>query len=395
MSFDIVREEINTDKYFLVEYYINTTKTLYDAAWNIAVGQSVGNPNVRSLWETKELFEKYSALIMNRKGLRTKNIGYVTIAFPIANIDWVDDGISQLLCTIMGGQLDIDTIKECRVCDIWFPKEVTKQFHYNEIGINGIRKITNRYNKPLLGGIIKPKTGLTKEQLLDMVKQLVDGGVDFIKEDEIMANPAFCKLTDRVPYIQNYLHDKNIIYCYCINADPHAVLKRAQFVSNEGGNGVHVNLWSGLGVYNSIRKLNTGLFIHFQKSGDQIFTNVKHDFSIDWKVICRLAGLMGVDSIHAGMYGGYHSDNEEYLLDVLKILQSDNVLPVLSCGMHPGLVDIIREKFGNDWMANVGGAIHGHPDGTLAGTYAMRQAIDGDHHIEYDRAIEKWGKLDV
>ena len=52
-----------------------------------------------------------------------------------------------------------------------------------KFGISGIRKYTGIYNKPLLGGIVKPKTGVTPKILLEMVKELVDGGVNFIKEE--------------------------------------------------------------------------------------------------------------------------------------------------------------------------------------------------------------------
>ena len=66
-------------------------------------------------------------------------------------------------------------------------------------------------------------------------------------------------------------------------------------------------------------------------------------------------------------------------------------MPALSCGMHPGLVQANVKQFGTDFIANVGGAIHGHPVGTLAGAKAMRQAIDKNHGIEYEQAISKWG----
>ena len=42
-------------------------------------------------------------------------------------------------------------------------------------------------------------------------------------------------------------------------------------------------------------------------------------------------------------------------------------------------------------MANVGGAIHGHPNGTLSGAKAMRQSIDNQFEDEYNQAIIKWG----
>ena len=59
--------------------------------------------------------------------------------------------------------------------------------------------------------------------------------------------------------------------------------------------------------------------------------------------------------------------------------------------MHPGLVQANVKQFGHDFIANVGGAIHGHPGGTLAGARAMRQAVDKNHSIEYEQAIAKWG----
>ncbi len=106
-----------------------------------------------------------------------------------------------------------------------------------------------------------------------------------------------------------------------------------------------------------------------------------------------MAGLSGVDLIHAGMWGGYMNDDEEELKEILKILHSHNVIPALSCGMHPGIVNKVTEIFGNDYMANCGGSIHGHPDGTKSGAMAMRQAIDKNYLSEYNEAIRKWGLI--
>ena len=102
---------------------------------------------------------------------------------------------------------------------------------------------------------------------------------------------------------------------------------------------------------------------------------------------------MGVDSIHAGMFGGYLDDEKIELLKVLKVLTDNDVVPALSCGMHPGLIEYINTNIGTDYMANVGGALHGHPEGTHAGCLAMRQAIDGTWDKEYNSAIKKWGKI--
>jgi ribulose 1,5-bisphosphate carboxylase large subunit-like protein len=55
------------------------------------------------------------------------------------------------------------------------------------------------------------------------------------------------------------------------------------------------------------------------------------------------------------------------------------------------LVDKVNSIAGIDYMANAGGAIHGHPGGTIAGARAMRQAVDKTHGVEYEQAIAKWG----
>jgi len=378
--------------FFKVRYFLRSTVSLFDAAENVAIGQSVGNPKVRNGWETPELWEKAGCRIEGDTDLmKTVKEGEVTIAFPCVNIDFVGDGISQLLCQIMGGQLDIDTIRDCHVLDLELPEEVEKKYFLGpKFGIEGIRKFTGATDKPLLGGIVKPKVGLNSATLLEVVKQMVEGGVNFIKEDEIMANPSSCPLEERVPLICNYLKGKNVVYCFCINGDADVVLERAKYVAAQGGNGVHVNFWSGLGIYKRLRELDLPLFVHYQKSGITILTDKRNPFHIEWTVVCKLAGLCGVDFIHAGMIGGYSDNGKDEMLEVLKVLHKYRVMPALSCGMHPGLVEAIRAEIGIDWMANCGGAIHGHPQGTFAGAKAMRQSIDRTGGAEYESALTKW-----
>src|SRR5579862_702250 len=105
--------------YYLVDYYLESTTTLKDAAWNLAIGQSVGNPHNRSEFETDELFRDHSCLILaNPDQLNEVQKGNVTIAFPEKNINFWNDGISSLLVQIMGGQCDIDVVYKCVVKDI-------------------------------------------------------------------------------------------------------------------------------------------------------------------------------------------------------------------------------------------------------------------------------------
>lgn len=396
MSFNAFRNkaELDSEEYIFVKYELDSAESVKKAAWDLAIGQSVGNPNVRNEWETDQLFENHSCLIT----MVDEENKLAEIAFPVDNTNWREDGISHLLCQIMGGQTDIDHIIKSRVIDIEIPEYVKAWFRGPQFGFKGYREYLNQYDKPLLGGIVKPKTGISPQTLLDMVKQMVEGGVDFIKEDEILSSPSFCPLWQRVPLITDYLANcgRKVAYHFCINSDPLYVLERAKYVAKHSTEnltlGVHVNVWSGLGVYNSIRKLNLPLFIHYQKSGEKTFTHPKNPFGISWPVLCELAGLSGVDTIHAGMIGGYSSDDPIMMEQAIANLNKYGTVPSLSCGMHPGLVNHVTELFGSvDYMVTAGGSIHGHPDGTLAGAKAMRQAIDKTYGHEYDVAVAKWG----
>jgi len=360
------------DNHFVVEYYLESKTSLRDAAWNLAIGQSIGNPSNRSLRETEEMYENHSCHILHDEDyLKSLKEGVVRISFPLSNLNLEEDGISQILCHVAGGQVDILEVQKCHVLNIELPKEVEDSFRLKPAyGIDGFRKFNGVINKPFFGGIIKPKVGMSPEILLDAVKEMVHGGVNFIKEDELLGNPEHCPLQKRVPLISKWLNENapDVIYCFCVNGDSPYVLDRVKFIEQEGGNGIHVNVWSGLGVYRAIRKQNPNMWIHFQKSGDKFFTDKRSPYHIYWPVICKIA-------------------------DALKVLWNYNIVPALSCGMHPGLVQYINETLDSfDWMANVGGAMHGHPMGTLSGGLAMKQAINKEFDkVEYKRAIEKWG----
>ena len=75
---------------------------------------------------------------------------------------------------------------------------------------------------------------------------------------------------------------------------------------------------------------------------------------------------------------------------------------VSSGGLHPGHVPFLIRHLGKDIVIQMGGGIHGHPDGTRKGAMAMRQALDATlkdisleeyakEHVELARALEKWG----
>jgi ribulose-bisphosphate carboxylase large chain len=378
----------------VVHYSVKCKKTLWDAAYAIAVGQSVGNPEKRSEFESKELFEQYCAKIVNTNNFE-KSEGVVSIFYPDTKLNYLEDGITHFLTTIMGGQLDIDIIEKCRIESIDFSNTFKSIFNGPNLGLKQMREYCDVDEKyPLFGGIIKPKIGLNVNDYVEVVKIYADNGCNFIKEDEILSNQSFCALEKRLEKIGNYLYTNNIkmVYAPSITCDHLYLEDRIRRVANLGINGVHINIHSGYGAYKLVKDLRLPLYLHYQKSGDKLWTNPQHNFSINESVLFEIASRCGCSTLHAGMIGGYLNSDSVSLKKTIDTLISLNSVAALSCGMHPGLIDYIVNELGHaNWMANVGGAISSHPHGSAAGVKAMVQSITKKYGKEYKSAIKTWG----
>jgi len=81
-----------------------------------------------------------------------------------------------------------------------------------------------------------------------------------------------------------------------------------------------------------------------------------------------------------------------------------STIPVASGGLHPGHVPALYEIFGKDAFWAFGGGCHGHPDGSMAGARAIRDAIEGvilgkslddvaKESPELKRALEIWKEV--
>jgi ribulose-bisphosphate carboxylase large chain len=405
-------KEVDLSEHIVAEYDVKS-KDLLKAAKAIAIGQSIGNPNVRTQRDSQEIMKNNLAKIIDSpENLSITSSERISIAYPLVNFG-EGDGITQLICTLMGGQMDIDLIESCRLEEVHFPGEYLARFRGPKFGMQHIKEKTGAIGRPLLGGIVKPKTGINISQLGGLVKELLEGEVDFIKEDEILGNPEFCKFEERIPVISELVTEyeekqkRQIFYAPCINGDYPQFLDRAEFAANHKGiRAVHLNIWAGLPAYGALRGLDLDAAIFFQKSGDKVMTSKKNAYSINWNIFNKLARMMGADFIHAGMWGGYLSDTKEDLSEIMESLRGEGqykqTIPSLSCGSNPGLVDTTIKHYGTDLLMNVGGAIQGHPMGTTAGARAMRQAFECNqrnediHKFMVDKpelkeAIEKWG----
>ena len=150
-------------KYYTVTYEVEGPD-IADAAHNIAIGQSIGNPNIRSEIENAPNIKAFEALVDSIDGNTVK------IKYPLDAFIWPN--ISQLLCIIQGGQSDIACVERCRVVDI----QGLPYMNEPVLGMKAFKERVGAENRPLFGAIVKPKSGLNVDQLVSIVTEMIDGG---------------------------------------------------------------------------------------------------------------------------------------------------------------------------------------------------------------------------
>ncbi|MDX1610773.1 MAG: RuBisCO large subunit C-terminal-like domain-containing protein, partial [Candidatus Thermoplasmatota archaeon] len=162
-----------------------------------------------------------------------------------------------------------------------------------------------------------------------------------------------------------------------------------------------------------------GLAIHAHRAMHAMFTK-DETHGMAMPCLAKLLRLVGVDQLHTGtIIGKLVSPEAEVLasndtLREAKVSAREGLLdqdwgdhkpafPVSSGGLHTGIVPDILDTFGHDCVIQLGGGVHGHPDGTRAGARALRRVIDGhlagedlDTMAQEDpavaQALEKWGR---
>ncbi len=281
-----------------------------------------------------------------------------------------------------------------------------------EYGIDGIRELLGVKDRPLVGTIIKPKLGLKTKDHAKVAYDAWVGGCDVVKDDENLSSQRFNPFDDRVvetlemrDQAEQETGEKKV-YMVNITSETEEMLKRAQFVKDHGGRYLMIDILTcGFSALQTIREQDFGLVIHAHRAGHAAFTkNTKHGISM--KVIAKVARIIGVDQLHVGTVVGKMSETREEVSENCEALRTDmyglnEVMPVASGGLYPGLVPALMGFFGNDFVIQAGGGINGHTDGTVSGAMAMRQAVDAvlhgislkeyaKTHKELQTALELW-----
>jgi ribulose-bisphosphate carboxylase large chain len=419
------------DARIIAEYLVETPLSLAAAAESIAGEQSTGT-FTRVPGETDELRERFAACVesvVELKPLAAPSLpgatkpkaadgkhqqGRVRISFPLEN---TGPSLPAIISMVAGNLFELRQVSGLRLMDLEFPESLAEHFAGPQFGIAGTRRLTGVYERPIIGTIVKPSIGLTPQATAELVQTLGEAGVDFVKDDELMANPPHSPLADRVKAVMrvvNSLADATgakLMFAFNISDGLDRMLEHHDTVLAAGGNCVMVSLNSvGVAGVEYLRR-RCALPIHGHRNGFGMF--YRHPaLGMEFRAYQKLWRLAGVDHIHVNGLANKFCESDESVVRSIKaclepMLGGYSVMPVVSSGQWGGQVpETYRQTKTLDLMYLAGGGIIAHPGGAGAGVAAIQQAWQAAaagvpldefarEHVELRQAIEFFGKTDA
>ncbi|AJY78006.1 2,3-diketo-5-methylthiopentyl-1-phosphate enolase [Paenibacillus beijingensis] len=372
--------------------YCTATYRCYDdkadfhkKALSIAVGLTVGSwtdlPEARKAEMEKHLGRVVSVEVheTDRPGERYADI---RIAYPDINFS---RDIPALLVTIFG-KLSMDG--RIKLTDIDVSGDFLTAFPGPKFGLEGVRELLGVHDRPLLMSIFKSVIGHDLDGLQEQFYKQALGGVDLIKDDEILFENPLTPLEKRVETCMEAARrasaqtGQKLLYAVNLTGPASKLAAQARKAISAGANALLLNVlaygYDTLHELSSDPEVNIPIAAHPALAG-ALYPSPHYGIAAP-VLLGKLMRLAGADLVlFPSPYGSVVMPKEENmavkeaLLHPLSTLRTS--FPVPSAGIHPGLVPLILRDFGSDVVVNAGGGIHGHPLGTAAGGEAFRQAI--------------------
>ncbi len=406
-------------------YYIETPLDLEKSAQVLAGEQSSGT-FIAVPGETEALKRRFAARVESISALDTADgpaipgviasggkyqRAMITVSWSIENFGY---NLPVLISTLQGNLYELTQFTGLKLMDLKLPPSYGAQFTGPKFGIDGCRKLTGVYNRPLIGTIIKPSIGMSPDQTAELVHTLATAGIDFIKDDELLgssANSPFDKRVDAVMEVINAHADrsgKKVMYAFNISDEMDQMQRNYEKVLKSGGTSVMISLNSvGLAGVKKIGDIGE-LAIHGHRNGWGMLN--RHPLlGIEFPAYQQLWRLAGVDQIHVnGIQNKFWESDDSVVKSIESCLQpllgGFSVLPVVSSGQWGGQApETYRRTKTVDLLYMAGGGIMAHPDGPAGGVVALQQAwqgaVDGlsvaeiaAKYPEFGRSVSVFGK---
>ena len=400
-------EDIDVDDFVICDYRVTTDLPMADAANAIAAEQSTGTWTDLST-TTSKIVDRYGARVLSIDG------DLIRIAFPNEDFSIDIGGVPQILSVIAGNLFGLESVSKLRLEDVTFSKEILSMYKGPKFGVDGLRDLLGRPEKPLVGTIVKPKIGLSPKETANYVYEAGAGGLTNSKDDETLSNQKFCPIEDRTVAVAEALdrlesEGHRMMHAINVSTNGDKIVELAEKVQSWGAKELMVDVITcGFAAVQALAEdpsIKVPIHVHRTMHG-ALTRDPLHGISM--LPITKLVRMCGGDALHIGTLGvGKMSGNPKGDLANLNACLDPvggyrTVMPVCSGGVYPGMIGRMIQISGKNVQVQAGGGVSGHPGGVRKGVMAMCQAIDAafqdipvteyaKDHTELHEAIVKWG----
>lgn len=335
----------------------------------------------------------------------------LTLSWPLENLG---PSLPNLMATVAGNLFELRQVSGLRLLSLRLPQAFADATPGPAFGIEGTRRLAGVQGRPLIGTIIKPSVGMSPQETAETVRLLVDGGIDFIKDDELQADGPHCPFDDRVRAVMAVVNEaadrlgRKPMVAFNLTGDLDEMRRRHDLVLSLGGSCVMVTLNAvGLAGLLGLRR-HAQLPIHAHRAGWGFLSRspaLGWDYAA-WQLFWRLAGA---DHLHVNGLANKFSEPDDSVAAAARAVLTPAFpgrpmasMPVFSSGQTGLQAAPTYAAVGTcDLIHAAGGGILGHPGGIAAGVAAMRQAWDAamagtplaEHarrHPELQAALSTW-----
>lgn len=382
------------------EYLIETPYNVEDAAAVLAGEQSSGT-FVSVPGETEELKKRFAAKVEDIKLLdvvdepsipggaiagKKHQQALVKVSWSIENFGY---NLPVLISTLQGNLYEITQFTGLKLMDFELPDSFKNHFKGPRFGIKGSKNSCSvDDNRPMIGTIIKPSIGMSVTETAALVKNLIESGIDFIKDDELMGSAANSPFDERVRAIMKVIReheqqtDKKVMYAFNISDEIDEMQRKYDLILREKGSCAMVSV-NSVGLAGTKKICDNGeLVIHGHRNGWGMLN--RHPLlGIEFPAYQKIQRLSGVDQLHVnGIQNKFWESDDSVVKSInacsKPFLGGYEILPVVSSGQWGGqAMETYRRTQTTDLLYMAGGGILAHPMGPKGGVIALQHAWKG------------------
>ena len=207
-----------------------------------------------------------------------------TFEFPAATND-----VALLVSSLFAGEwADSSAFERCRLVGVEWPDDFLPGPAFDAP------------DRVLVGAIVKPSLGLSPAQVAETAASLAAAGADLVKDDELLGNPDWCPLEERVAAVAA----AGVNYAANVTGPVETLRERAHRVVELGAGSVMINAFAqGLDALRALREAELGVPLFAHRVGAALWVRSAR-FGVAPAVVAELTRLCGADYVQVGSFSG-------------------------------------------------------------------------------------------